>query len=365
MKHFIGKPSNITSRIYNQLSNLRCKTLGDYRWYVDVFTTRVMHRSDYNSPFWKEKFINGLPRLFDEKVKKTFSTPLGVIDYNDLTYGDISSTIQSAGIKLCRDLKIQSSKSKAKYEVGNFCTQYGLPSIMPKRKSKFRVKNSSERPHKKRTHAKYYRKQKFKTDDFYKKGKSKSTGKPISKELGKCFNCGKNGHFRSECKQKAKTLINTLVSDQASKNEIFKLLELDHSDSESSSSSSDHEIHQIYQSSSEPSRASSSSSSGPDIGMACKDSCCRNKTINVLSKHEQLILDLIEQIEDPVIKAQRLSEFHKTLVKEPSKPELRTLKPKVNLEKIYNRFTKSKKEVTVNDLQKEIKETKSKVRSLE
>ena len=35
------------------------------------------------------------------------------------------------------------------------------------------------------------------------------------------------------------------------------------------------------------------------------------------------------------------------------------------MEKIYNRFTKSKKEVTVNDLQKEIKETKSKVRTLE
>ena len=68
MKHFVGKPSNITSRIYNQLSNLRCKTLGDYRWYEDVFTTRVMHRSDCNSPFWKEKFINGLPRLFGEKV---------------------------------------------------------------------------------------------------------------------------------------------------------------------------------------------------------------------------------------------------------------------------------------------------------
>ena len=59
--------------------------------------------------------------------------------------------------------------------------------------------------------------------------------------------------------------------------------------------------------------------------MACKDSCRRNKTINVLSKHEELILDLIEQIEDPVIKAQRLSEFHMTLVKEPSKPKLRIL----------------------------------------
>ena len=87
--------------------------------------------------------------------------------------------------------------------------------------------------------------------------------------------------------------------------------------------------------------------------MACKDSFCRNKTINVLSKHEELILDLIEQIEDPVIKAQWLSEFHKTLVKETSKPK-----------KIYNIFTKSKKEVTVNDLHKEIKETKSEVRTL-
>ena len=155
------------------------------------------------------------------------------------------------------------------------------------------------------------------------------------------------------------------MSDQTSKNEIFRLLELNHLDSESSSSSSDHEIHQIYQLSSEPSRASSNSSSGPDVGMACKDSCCRNKTINVLSKHEELILNLIDQINDPIIKAQRLSEFHKALVKEPSKLELRIQEPKVDLKKIYNRFTKSKKEVTINDLQKEIKETKSKVKSLE
>ena len=35
MKHFVGKPSNITSRIYDQLSNLRCKNLGEYRWYEE------------------------------------------------------------------------------------------------------------------------------------------------------------------------------------------------------------------------------------------------------------------------------------------------------------------------------------------
>ena len=161
-----------------------------------------MHRSDCNSLFWKEKFINGLPRLFGEKVKETLSTTLGVIDYDNLTYGDISSTIRSEGMKMCRDLKIQSqaSKSKAKYKVGNFCIQYGLPSIIPKRKSKFREKGFFEKSHRRRTTIKYYRKQKFKADDFYKKRKSKSTGKPISKASGKCFNCEKRGHFRTECK---------------------------------------------------------------------------------------------------------------------------------------------------------------------
>ena len=69
-------------------------------------------------------------------------------------------------------------------------------------------------------------------------------------------------------------------------------------------------------------------------------------------------------VEDPVTKAQRLSEFHKTLVKEANTSKPRFQEPKVDLEKIYNRFTKSKKEITVQDLQKEIKDTKSEVRNL-
>ncbi|KAL0013371.1 hypothetical protein SO802_000440 [Lithocarpus litseifolius] len=164
MKHFVGKPINITSRIYDQLSNLRCQTLGDYQWYEDVFTTRVMHMSNYNSPFWKEKSINGLPRIFGEKLKETLCNTLGVIDYYNLTYGYTSSTIRSEGMKMCRDFKIQSqaSKSKAKYEVGNFCTQYGLSPIAPsKRKSKIKGKESPEKLHRKRTASKYFRKQKY------------------------------------------------------------------------------------------------------------------------------------------------------------------------------------------------------------
>ena len=84
--------------------------------------------------------------------------------------------------------------------------------------------------------------------------------------------------------------------------------------------------------------------------LACKDSCCRNKTISVLSKQEELLLDLIEQIKDPVEKAQRLSDFQKVLVKEASTSKPRIQEPKVDLEKIYNRFTKLKKEITIQDL---------------
>ncbi|KAL0004515.1 hypothetical protein SO802_012076 [Lithocarpus litseifolius] len=90
----------------------------------------------------------------------------------------------------------------------------------------------------------------------------------------------------------------------------------------------------------------------------------QKKEVKVLSKQEELLLDLIEQIEDPIVKAQRLSSFHATLVKEHIKSEPKIREPKVDLEKIYDRFSRAKKEVTVNDLQKEIKDTKSEVRTL-
>ena len=67
------------------------------------------------------------------------------------------------------------------------------------------------------------------------------------------------------------------MSDQASKEEIFKLLELDRLDSESPNSSSEQENHQLYRSSSEPFRVSSSSFSGLDEPIAYKDSCCRTR----------------------------------------------------------------------------------------
>ena len=36
LKHFVGTPSNISSRVSDLLNNLRCPSMTDYRWYQDV-----------------------------------------------------------------------------------------------------------------------------------------------------------------------------------------------------------------------------------------------------------------------------------------------------------------------------------------
>jgi hypothetical protein len=95
IKHFVGTPSNITSRISNYLNNLRCPSMSDYIWYQDVFLSRVMLRTDSFKPYWKEKFIDGLPSLFAHKVKDELVNPTtGSIDYENLTYGDLFSIIK-------------------------------------------------------------------------------------------------------------------------------------------------------------------------------------------------------------------------------------------------------------------------------
>ena len=140
IKYFIGTP-NIASRISDCLNNLCCPTMYDYRWHQDVFISRVMVRFDRQKPYWKEKFIDGLPSLFAHKVKdELVNSTTGLIEYDNLTYGDLFSTVKKLGIKMCIDQKMirQQLKNakKAKYEIGNFCEQFGLPPIAPSRKHK-------------------------------------------------------------------------------------------------------------------------------------------------------------------------------------------------------------------------------------
>jgi hypothetical protein len=115
-QHFIGDPSLIKDRSGELLSNLKCRTLGDFRWYKDTFLTRVYTRDDSHQPFWKEKFLAGLPTSLGDKVREKLrgQNPNGDIPYDQLSYGQLIAYIQKVALKICQDDKIQKQLAKEK-----------------------------------------------------------------------------------------------------------------------------------------------------------------------------------------------------------------------------------------------------------
>ena len=84
--HFVGDPSHLKDKNAELLSNLHCKKLSDFQTYKNTFLTRVMLREDSNQPFWKEKFLAGLPKLLGEKVRNTIrSSHDNQIPYDQFT----------------------------------------------------------------------------------------------------------------------------------------------------------------------------------------------------------------------------------------------------------------------------------------
>ena len=114
----------------------------------------------------ERKFIDGLPPIFAHKVKQELMGKNDSVDYDNLTYGDILSTIKKLGINMCNDEKLLKhqlkNKRKAKYEMSNFCEQYDLPLIAPSRQKG----KKHDKIHKNYNHKKY--KTNFvKTNDLY------------------------------------------------------------------------------------------------------------------------------------------------------------------------------------------------------
>ena len=130
-----------TDRSAELLSNLKCRTLADFRWYRDTFLTRVYTREDSQQPFWKEKFLAGLPRSLGDKVRDKIRSQSanGDIPYENLSYGQLISYVQKVALKICQDDKIQrqlaKEKAQTKRDLGSFCEQFGLPAC-PKQKKK-------------------------------------------------------------------------------------------------------------------------------------------------------------------------------------------------------------------------------------
>ncbi|GAV90744.1 hypothetical protein CFOL_v3_34148, partial [Cephalotus follicularis] len=236
-QYFIGDPTYLKGRTPNQLSNLRCRKLQDFRWYKDTF---VIPREDANQPYWKENFITGLPTLFAEKNKiKYREKHKGIVPYEILTYRGIVSTVTKTGLEISNDIKmgkqIKRDSKTYKKELGDFCTQFGYEPFKPppnrniinpvERKLDFKQIISKNLPM-------IFKKQiqihllviivVKPTNDFKKKTNSNSFT---------CYNCGKSSHTSRYCKIRKQIKKLDLSGDH--KNQLFKIIDSQNHEEES------------------------------------------------------------------------------------------------------------------------------------
>nr|KYP51359.1 hypothetical protein KK1_026790 [Cajanus cajan] len=134
IQSFMGDSNIFDNKTNTLLHNLRCPTLGDFRWYVDNFIMMVMTRADCKENFWKEKFITGLPPVFATKVREKLSQTYDE-NLQELTYGRIIAIIKTTALEICNNMKLEKQIKKQKdsgiKELGNFCAQYGYEGIIP------------------------------------------------------------------------------------------------------------------------------------------------------------------------------------------------------------------------------------------
>lgn len=109
------------------MSNLRCKTVGDFRWYKDVYLSKVYTRSNANQSYWKERFLHGLPKSLYERVQSRIKDKYDrIIPYDFLTYGELINFISQEALSLCSliriNAKIKQEFKISKKELGYFCS---------------------------------------------------------------------------------------------------------------------------------------------------------------------------------------------------------------------------------------------------
>ncbi|KAL5181013.1 hypothetical protein HKD37_01G002035 [Glycine soja] len=246
-QHFIGNPSLWKDRSTKLLSNLKCRTSADFRWYRDTFLTRVYTKEDSQQPFWKEKFLAGLPRSLGDKVRnKTRSQSVnGDIPYESLSYGQLISYVQK--------------------------------SVQNKRKNKILEKNPMK--------IKLSTKRDFQEGDTQHKpstSKEMETPKPKLKSKITCYNRGKQGHISKYCRLKRK--LRNLNLELAIEEQINNLL-IETSKGETDTSSSilsDENLNIIQQDDQLPSMDDDN-----------------ERQINTLTREQDLLFEAINSILDP------------------------------------------------------------------
>ncbi|XP_059288618.1 uncharacterized protein LOC132041969 [Lycium ferocissimum] len=218
VEHFSGRWTDNNESIRTMLQNLRCKTLTSFRWYKDVFLCRVMELPESNDSHWKSKFIDGLPPLFAERVRKALRKGERSIDYNNYTYGKLIGTCMQEGLALCNEIQLNQQIKRhglnERQQLGEFCGQFGMD-----------IPQSSKKPHRHKKKHKDF--QQWKEKRLQKRTRRKKAFKERkdfikSKNPKACYKCGRVGHFYKNCKVKEK--IKALNIDDDLRESLYKIL---------------------------------------------------------------------------------------------------------------------------------------------
>ncbi|GAV91087.1 LOW QUALITY PROTEIN: zf-CCHC domain-containing protein, partial [Cephalotus follicularis] len=245
-----------------------------------------------------------------------------------IVYGDIVSTITKTGLEICYDIKmskqIKRDSKTYKKELGDFCTQFGYETFKPPPSKNLKPKLDGKN---------YYKKQ-FEKPEFYRKPNKRKTHfktnkfKKSNNDFPKtnsaiCYNCGKTGHIAKYCYIRKQ--IKKLDLTEEHINQLFNIIDKQIPEEEESDyfSTSSTKIQAIENSSSESEFSSKNSK--------IKTCNCNNCIIEYLLKLKDLITN-----EPP------------TSISQP-----------YTLQKIFQRFEDSSTQnITLQYLQKEIKDTK-------
>ncbi|XP_070013947.1 uncharacterized protein, partial [Nicotiana sylvestris] len=229
LEHFNGRFTSNHETIRTLLNGLRCKTLSEFRWYKDTFMSRVMELPENKYEHWKAKFIDGLPSLFAERVRKVLRGSYGEIQYGNYTYGKLIGVCTQEGLNLCNELKLSRQlkidKLKEKSQLGDFCTQFGLPGTSTqsrkKKKNRYHRYPNPDSPYKKKR-SRYRSKEERDTRKAHRKS-TRFTKNRSKRDLAdiKCYKCGKFGHISPNCKLQ---MLKTLELDDELRDKVYGLL---------------------------------------------------------------------------------------------------------------------------------------------